>query len=419
MSIGYACLVVGVPGTKMSRVMKKNATEEKLNEVTLHNLLALEKMIDYNIKNDIKLYRISSDVIPFGSSPVNNLPWWDIFKENFERIGRKIIGSGMRVSFHPGQYTVLNSPTEETVARAIEDLQYHNRVLECLGVNYEHKIVLHIGGVYEDKEIASQRFIENFQKLDSAIKQRLIIENDDRLYTIEDVLSIAKQIHIPAVYDNLHHAVNPSGNLRSDAEWILEAGKTWKKEDGKQKVHYSQQALDKRTGAHTATIHLDPFMEYYNQLDDKTIDIMLEVKDKNISAMKCINATRLDPSIKYLEQEWMRYKYLVLEHSPERYHQIRTLLKDKDAYPVEEFYQLVSYSLEEEADQGNAINAAQHVWGHLKEEVDEKEKKAFERKLIAFQEGKATVKSLKNQLMKLAIKYDERYLLQSLFFDGA
>ncbi|MFL2100211.1 UV DNA damage repair endonuclease UvsE [Desemzia sp. FAM 23989] len=417
MSIGYACLVVGVTKTNMRKVIKKNATEEKLNEVTLHNLLALEKMIDYNIENDIKLYRISSDVIPFGSSPVNGLPWWDIFKETFERIGHKIADSGMRVSFHPGQYTVLNSPTEETVARAIEDLQYHNRVLECLGVNNEHKIVLHIGGVYEDKKTASKRFIENFQKLEPAIQQRLIIENDDRLYTIEDVLSIAKQINIPVVYDNLHHAVNPSGNFNSDAECILEAGKTWKEEDGRQKVHYSQQALDKRSGAHTATIYLEPFMEFYNSLYDQTIDIMLEVKDKNVSAVKCINATRLNPSIKYLEKEWMRYKYLVLEHSPERYQQIRTLLKDKESYPVEQFYQLVKDSLEEEAQRGNTINAAQHVWGHLKEEADEKETRAFERKLIAFQEEKATVKSLKNQLMKLAQKYEERYLLQSLFFD--
>ena len=418
MSIGYACLVVGVPETNMRKVIKKNATEEKLNEVTLHNLLALEKMIDYNIENDIKLYRISSDVIPFGSSPVNSLPWWDIFKEDFERIGRKIAESGMRVSFHPGQYTVLNSPTEETVARAVEDLEYHNRVLKCLGVNNEHKIVLHIGGVYEDKEVASQRFIDNFQKLDTAIKQRLIIENDDRLYTIEDVLSIAKKIHIPVVYDNLHHAVNPSGNLGSDAEWILEAGKTWKEEDGKQKIHYSQQALDKRSGAHTATIYLTPFMDFYNSLYDQTIDIMLEVKDKNVSAMKCINATRLNPAIKYLEKEWMRYKYLVLEHSPEHYQHIRTLLKEKQTYPVEQFYQLIEESLEEEAQRGNTINAAQHVWGHLKEKVDEKERRAFERKLMAFQEEKTTVQSLKKQLMTLAKKYDERYLLQSLFLDA-
>ncbi|WP_236005800.1 UV DNA damage repair endonuclease UvsE [Desemzia sp. RIT 804] len=329
MSIGYACLVVGVPETNLRKAIKKNATEKKLNEITLHNLLALEKMIDYNIENDIKLYRISSDLIPFGSSPVNSLPWWDAFREDFERIGRKIIESDMRVSFHPGQYTVLNSPNEETVARAIDDLKYHTKVLECLGVNNEHKIVLHIGGVYEDKKAASLRFIENFQRLDEAVKRRLIIENDDRLYTIQDVLWIAERIGIPVVYDNLHHAVNPDSDMRNDREWILEANKTWKAGDGKQKIHYSQQALDKRTGAHTATIYLDPFLEFYNQLYDPSIDIMLEVKDKNISAVKCINATRLDHSIKYLEKEWMRYKYLVLEYSPERYQQIRTLLKDK------------------------------------------------------------------------------------------
>lgn len=418
MSIGYACLVVGVPDTNLRRVIKKNATEEKLNEITLHNLLALEKMIDYNIENDIKLYRISSDLIPFGSSPVNSLPWWDIFREDFERIGHKIAESDMRVSFHPGQYTVLNSPNEETVARAVDDLKYHAKVLECLSVNNEHKIVLHIGGIYEDKKAASLRFIENFQRLDEAIKRRLIIENDDRLYTLKDVMWISERIGIPVVYDNLHHSVNPGSETRNDRELITEVNKTWKAGDGKQKIHYSQQALDKRTGAHTATIYLEPYSDFYNQLDDPTIDIMLEVKDKNISAVKCINATRLDRSIKYLEKEWMRYKYLILEYSPERYQQIRTLLKDKTAYPVEEFYQLVAEALKEEPQPGNTVNAVQHVWGHLNEQVNEKEKNAFERKLIAFQEEKATVKSIKNQLNKLAKKYDERYLLQSLFFEG-
>src|SRR5699024_7304004 len=124
------------------------------------------------------------------------------------------------VSFHPGQYTVLNSPNEETVAKAVEDLRYHNKVMECLGVNDEHKIVLHIGGVYEDKPAASQRFVENFQKLDQAIQRRLIIENDDRLYTIQDVLEIAEKIGIPVVYDNLHYAVNQEWNEESDVEWI-------------------------------------------------------------------------------------------------------------------------------------------------------------------------------------------------------
>ena len=84
MSIGYACLNIGTPNTNIRSIMQRNATPEKLMEVTAHNLAALERMIDYNRKNDIKLFRISSDLIPFGSSLVNALDWPEIHKEAFE-----------------------------------------------------------------------------------------------------------------------------------------------------------------------------------------------------------------------------------------------------------------------------------------------------------------------------------------------
>ena len=84
MSIGYACLNIGTPGTNIRGLMQKSATTDKLTEVTANNLAALEKMIDYNRKNNIRLFRISSDLIQFGSSPVNALPWWDIHAEAFQ-----------------------------------------------------------------------------------------------------------------------------------------------------------------------------------------------------------------------------------------------------------------------------------------------------------------------------------------------
>ena len=209
MSIGYACLNIGTPNTNIRNVMQRNATPEKLMEVTAHNLAALERMIDYNRKNDIKLFRISSDLIPFGSSPVNALPWWDIHAEAFQHIGAKIQKSSMRVSFHPGQYTVLNSPDENVVARAILDLAYHDKMLECLGVDNKNKIVLHVGGICGDKAAALERFETNFKRLPETVQNRLIIENDDRLYNIEEVIGLAFRLQIPAVYDNLHHAINP------------------------------------------------------------------------------------------------------------------------------------------------------------------------------------------------------------------
>ena len=416
MSIGYACLNIGTPDTNIRSIMQRNATPEKLMEVTAHNLAALERMIDYNRKNDIKLFRISSDLIPFGSSPVNALPWWDIHAEAFQHIGAKIQKSSMRVSFHPGQYTVLNSPDENVVARAILDLAYHAKMLECLGVGNQHKIVLHVGGIYGDKKEALERFELNFRRLPEAVRNRLIIENDDRLYNIEDVLTLAHRLHVPAVYDNLHHAINPPPSGGTDPYWIAEAKKTWKAADGNQKIHYSQQALDKRPGAHADTINLETFLTFHEQLEDKQIDIMLEVKDKNLSAIKCQNATIAAPKTVLLEKEWGRYKYAILEKSPTVYQAIRTLLKDKEVYTVQEFYRLIDTAFAEEPHPGYAENAAAHVWGYFKKHATDTERKQYEKNLANYRNNTGTLATLKRQLFKIAEKHEVDYLLQSLYF---
>ena len=416
MSIGYGCLNIGTPNTNIRSVMQRNATPEKLTEVTAHNLEALEKMVDYNIANDIRLYRISSDLIPFGLSPVNALDWPEIHKEDFERVGAKIRKSGMRVSLHPGQYTVLNSPTEDVGERAIADLIYHDKILAALGTDTTNKIVLHVGGIYGDKKEAIERFEQNFRRLPETVQNRLILENDDRLYNIEEVLELAHRLQIPAVYDNLHHAINPPASGGADPYWIAEAKKTWKTTDGNQKIHYSQQAPGKRPGAHTDTIDLETFLTFHDQLEDKQIDIMLEVKDKNLSAIKCQNATTTAPKVTLLEKEWGRYKYTILEKSPAVYQAIRTLLKDKEAYPVQEFYRLIDTAFAAEPSPGYAENAAAHVWGYFKKHATETERRQYEKNLSNYRNNTGTLATLKHQLFKLAEKYETDYLLQSLYF---
>ena len=312
MRIGYACLTLGVRDTNFKTTILKNANEENLLSIIKHNLDVLDKIIDYNIDNNINLFRISSDIVPFGSSPANPLKWWNIFEKEFISIGAKINNAGMRVSMHPGQYTVLNSPNEDVVFRAIKDLEYHNRFLDSLNVNKEHKIILHIGGVYGDKKSAIHRFIENFKTLDSKIKERLVIENDDKSYNIEDVLGISKELNIPVIYDNLHNSVLPWDASKSDKYWIERVRETWTKGHGPQKIHYSQQDKNKRPGAHSFTINLEDFMSFLKDLN-KDLDIMLEVKDKNLSAVKCINARAVN-NIEKLELEWSKYKYTVLEN---------------------------------------------------------------------------------------------------------
>lgn len=417
MSIGYACLTVGVQNTDFKKCILKNASESKLRDLIYHNLDSLENIIDYNIKNNIKLYRISSDLIPFGSSYVNTVQWQNEFSKKLQYIGNKIRSSGMRVSMHPGQYTVLNSPNKDVVARSIDDLNYHALVLDSIGVGPEHKIILHIGGIYNDKPLAKKRFISHYKELDDKVKQRLVIENDDKSYNIFDVLEIGQALNIPVVFDNLHNKINNYNTQVRDAEWINECKKTWSKVDGNQKIHYSQQNPFKRSGSHSNTIEINEFMDFYKSIDREDIDIMLEVKDKNLSAMKCINCTATNRNIKALELEWSKYKYSILERSPSDYLKIRELLKDKKQYPAIDFYNIVENALQKPIDIGNAINAIEHVWGYFKGVATDKEKQKILKEIQNYKQGKGTIGSIKNSLRKIAIKYKEDYLLDSYYFE--
>lgn len=418
MKIGFACLTVGVPDTQMRTCRKSSATPEKLAELIQNNLEVTERILDYSIQNKLQMYRLSSDLIPFGSDlATNSLAWVELFEELFTRIGYKIKQHDMRVSMHPGQYTVLNSPDENVVTRAIADLEYHNLVMDALKVNQHHKIILHIGGIYGDKRAAKERFIATYQRLSPQVKARLIIENDDRLYTIEDVLEISRATGAPVVYDNLHNSCNPSDKSKTDADWIRLAKETWTAEEGPAKVHYSQQRERGRLGAHTPTIYIEPFMAYYHEVAPLEVDIMLEVKDKNLSAVKAHLATTQERDIKQLEQEWSRYKYAVLLHSPSHYQQIRQLLKDKSSYPVVAFYQLIEEALAVVPTQQVALNAIDHIWGHFKKQTTDKEKARFQQMKTQWLEGSLGFHRLKSQLKRLAIKYQDAYLLQSLFFE--
>lgn len=416
MKIGYACLTIGVANTELKTCLLKNASNEKLTELIRHNLNALNTMIDYNLNNNIELFRISSAIIPFGSNPVNQISWWKIFEESLKKIGKKINKSGMRVSMHPGQYTVLNAADENVVNQAIRDLNYHACFLESLGVGADHKIILHIGGVYNNKKQAIKRFLKNYERLEETVKKRLVIENDDKSYTIKDVLEIGRSLEIPVIFDNLHHQLNPCDENKSDLFWIDECQTTWKEADGNQKIHYSQQHPEKKNGAHSRTIKITEFMEYYQALENRRLDIMLEVKDKNLSAIKCNNCITSQKEINRLEYEWSKYKYAILERSPLDYLEIRKLLNNKDAYPCIDFYNLIENSFQKETTVGNSVNVAQHIWGYFRTVALPSEKKYFLKLLERYEKGEVSIKKIKKNLWKMAVKYEQTYLLDSYYY---
>ncbi len=417
MKIGYACKTVGVPNTEMKSCILKNVSDSKLMDLITHNLDSLNNIIDYNISQGIPLFRISSDLIPFASHPVNSLPWHEIFAQPLADLGKKILASRMRVSMHPGQYTVLNSPDNEVTSRAIKDLHYHCQVLDALGVGPEHKVILHIGGIYQNKRLSAERFLCNFKHLDKRVRSRLVVENDDKAYNIEEVLDIGVKLGVPVVFDSLHHEINPSPAPRSQADWITVCQKTWQKEDGIPKIHYSQQDPAKKPGSHSRSIGIGQFIQFYQSIPKENIDIMLEVKDKNLSAVKIINCLCGDRDIKTLEAEWSRYKYTILECSPQAYKELRQLLCDKSQYPAMEFYTLLENALNSPREAGNCINAAQHVWGYFKNRATTAEREKFMALLQAYKLSRGTLAAVKGYLRKLTVEYRQSYLFDSYYFE--
>lgn len=264
----------------------RNATPERLRLLIGNNLSELARILGFNSAHAIQLFRISSRIIPFASHPINRVEWWGEFAEELSTLGRFVRDQGMRVSMHPGQHTVLNSPVPQVLEATVRDLQWHTRFLDGMGLGPEHKVVLHCGGVYEDKPAAIERFVANCSLLSVTERRRLVLENDERLYTVDDALAISGRTGLPVVVDLLHHRANPSGP--SDPRALLQqAFPTWHREtDGPPKVHFSTQAPGRRSGAHADYIDPDEFLKFYQQVADLEFDCMLEAKAKDRALLR-------------------------------------------------------------------------------------------------------------------------------------
>jgi UV DNA damage endonuclease len=300
MRLGFAVKVLGAGGLPSHDTRRRQADPHL--SVSLDRL---EAVLGYLEDNAIRCYRMATGLAPYASHP--DLPQFRdqprACAERLAAVGERATRAGIRLSTHPGQYTVLNSEDDRVAALAVEELEVQAEILDGMGLGPEAVVVLHVGGAAGGLDAARDRFVRGFERLSDAARDRLVVENDDRTFGLADVLPLAERIGRPVVWDVLHHHCHDPERI-PDAEALALAAATWP-EGVTPKVHFSSprtavEERKRRNGRRVErTIALPPLRAHADLVDPiafehfltstvagRDVDVMLEAKAKDLALLR-------------------------------------------------------------------------------------------------------------------------------------
>jgi UV DNA damage endonuclease len=299
--LGFAVKLLGEPD------LKSNDSRRWANQPHLKVSLGyLDAIFDYLAKHHIHMYRMSSDLAPYATHP--DMPQFHgMVKESASELramGAKARQLDIRLSFHPSQYVILNSPDPTLTFKSIWDLTSQAEMLDLMELGDEAVLVIHVGGVYGDRAASNQRWVETYQRLPEPVRRRLVLEHDDIRFSAADTLWIHEHTGVRLVFDHQHFwCLNPDQlNLRDTLARMVA---TWPK-GVRPKVHFSSPRTElrelkrkdpvtrKSTIANVAPVwtgHADfchpfEFISFMRLGQGLDFDVMLEAKAKDLALIR-------------------------------------------------------------------------------------------------------------------------------------
>ena len=295
--LGYACINMQLreKGIFNSRTMRKKTFLEKglpyVSSIVLQNIKDLLPIFNWNYKNDVKVFRISSEIAPWASEyELHDLPDYDKICYYLKLAGEYAKFTNLRVSFHPGQFNCLASEKEHVVNNAIKDLEIHGTLFDLMGLERNHwsKINIHLGSTCGNNlMLAADNFNRNFDRLSESVKSRLTVENDDKAamfsakFLYENIYSVSGT---PIVFDSHHFELGPQDSSYDEAFHM--AYETWG--DIVPTCHHSNGKKEYEDPTiRSSAAHSNFYYKPFNNLG-KRVDVMLESKMKEKALKKYI-----------------------------------------------------------------------------------------------------------------------------------
>lgn len=296
-NLGYACINTELRKKEIftSRTLRKATLDKKgleyAKELATKNLKDMKKILIWNKNNDISLFRMSSEIFPFRAHPDYH---YDLgfSEELLFDIGKQASENKIRLTFHPGQFNQLSSHRKEVIDKTILDLNCHAQIMNKMNLDRQSVMVLHGGSKQGGKQEAMKRLCTHFSSLPEEIRNRLVLENCELCYSVDDLLPICQKLRIPLVLDYHHHSLNPGTTpLQENMQNIL---KTWEYRNIKPKFHLSQSPPEFGPGDSITKLrkHSDFITpEHFQKVVFPNIDfdLMLETKTKEQSVIKIRN----------------------------------------------------------------------------------------------------------------------------------
>lgn len=239
--LGLCCLHLGLEakGHKFQTMTFKRFSE--LSRSTAISTLADRYLNNIKVLQQILLacveqgwcYRANTDIFPLMTLAAANLSWDElpnckILDRYLDECAKIVTDNNLRISCHPDQFNVLASSNADAVERTIVELNHHGWVMNRLGAqkNYNSPINIHINACKGDATELTERFANNFARLNDDVRCRLVVENEDKgIWNVSNILKFHAATKIPITFDYLHHQCNNDG--MTEAEAIERCYGTW------------------------------------------------------------------------------------------------------------------------------------------------------------------------------------------------
>ena len=217
-----------------------DVAEERLYDIMTHNMQAAYNLVQYvgELKPGLRMVRLGSNQLPMYTQPTWRYYWQkpDIRQQlarGYARVGKLARELDVRLSFHPGQFTVLASDNPDIVERSIEEFEYHVDMARWMGFGQkfqDFKCNVHISGRQGPAGIKAV-----LSRLSPEARNVITIENDENKWGIEASLELEK--HVALVLDIHHHWVNSGEYIQPDDDRCKRIKDSWR--GVRPALHYS------------------------------------------------------------------------------------------------------------------------------------------------------------------------------------